>query len=201
MRKAGVIILILLLGITVILTAQEGDPSVEVDWDYSTDLYAAGDQTFIISLGVVFPVAYFNNGSMLVNNFSPVGGSGSLVLNYYLNSTFFIGGEISGFFIGTIAESTLFVIPIGFRAGMQFIAGSFEFPVNLTTGIVWHNYLDYGYFGIYFKASGAVYYRALPQWSFGLTSDIGWYPEWTSSSSKNVDGFFINLMVSARYHY
>ncbi|MCL2180120.1 MAG: hypothetical protein FWB83_03245 [Treponema sp.] len=205
MRKAWVIVILLLISFPVLLAAQQGgdDPSVETDWDYySTDLYMAGDQSFIISLGVALPVLFIQNGGLIDPQFTPpVGGIGSLAYNYYLNPHFYVGAELNGFFIHTIQENTMFVIPLGIRAGTQLIAGPFEFPFTLTLGMIWHRYLDWTYFGLYAKAGVAAYFRATTQWSFGLVANWGWLPQWTNDSSRNVDGNFLDLMLSARYHF
>ena len=91
------VILILTTGIPFALSAQEDDPAVEPDWiDYHSDLYVAGDQTFIINLGTVFPIVFYHTndnekfkiktGDIIDMKFStPVGGTGSLVYNYYLS--------------------------------------------------------------------------------------------------------------------
>jgi len=195
------VILILMTGFPVMLAAQEDDPAIEPDWiDYSSDLYVAGDQTFIITLGTVFPAGFYNNkGDLIDMKFTPpVGGTGSLVYNYYLSSAFFMGGEVSGMFISTLRQNSLFLVPLGIRLGTQFIAGRFEFPFTLGLGMVWHTYLDYGYYGFYAKAEAAAFFRATSEWSFGITANWSWLPQW----SKNpMDGHFIYTLLSARYHF
>lgn len=200
MRKAGVIILLLFVFSSISLAAQENDDS---DWDYyDQDLYTRGDKTFIITLGVVFPMIFSNNGKVIDNKITPpIGGTGSLSLNYYLTKNIFIGVEASGMFFGTLGGNTLFIIPIGARAGYQFNVWRLEFPLNITLGMVWHRYLNSGYYGIYFKGGGSVYFRATQAWSFGLNVDWYWLPEWTNDKSKNVDGSVLDLTLSARYHF
>jgi len=196
--------LFIFLGVFGLLYAQDdNNPDIETDWDlYSADLYVRGDQTFIISLGTVFPLMFINNGELLENKINPpVGGTGSLTYNYYLNSRFFIGGEVGGMFLPTLGRNTVFIIPLGARGGMHFIAGRFEFPINLSLGMTWHNLLNMGYYGLYAKFGAAAFFRATSEWSFGITTQFGWFPEWTNDSKKNVDGFFLDTMLSARYHF
>jgi hypothetical protein len=207
MQKIGGILLILLLGFPIILAAQQDDdpsaPAIETDWDdFVYDLYVKGDQTFIISLGTVFPALFINNGNIInPHNVRPVGGSGSLVYNYYFGSKFFIGGELTGMFIHTLRRYTLFIVPLGMRAGTQYIFGRFEFPLALSLGMVWQTYLDNGYYGLYIKANASAYFRITSQWSFGLNSSWGWFPQWTNDKTQNVDGNFVNLQLAARYHF
>jgi len=205
MHKAGAIILILFMFISVNLAAQQGgdEPDIETDWDvYHTDLYVRGDQLFVISLGTVFPTIFINNGSFIDPKFTPpVGGTGSLAYNYYLGPRLFIGGEISGQFIHTLGGNTLFIIPLGLRVGTQFIAGRFEFPLYLSVGMNWHRYGNFTYYGLYAKAAAAAYFRATSEWSFGLSSSWSWYPQWTKDKQYNVDGNFADIMLTARYHF
>jgi hypothetical protein len=204
MRKAGAFLL-LLIGMTVLTFAQEDDSDVPIfdDWDiYVSDLYATGDQAFIISLGTVFPTVFLNNGNIINHNLNPpVGGTGSLSYNYFLNLNFFLGGEIGGIFMPTLGNNLLYIIPLGLRAGYQFYFWRFEFPVNLTVGMTWHRYLNLSYYGFFFMFVGAVYYRFNSDWSFGLTTNWCWFPQWTSERSRNVDGNFVELVLSARYHF
>ena len=204
-----VIFLFLLMGFPNLLAAQNNDdPSVETDWDdYFYDLYVKGDQTFIISLGTVFPVLfikwYNDPGERIIDmNFTPpVGGTGSLTYNYYFGPKFFIGGEVAGMFIHTLGENSLFIVPLGLRVGTQYIYRRFEFPLSLSVGMTWHTYLIYGYYGLYVKAGGSAYFRATNDWSFGLTTNLGWFPEWTDDKKNNVDGSFVDILFSARYHF
>ena len=180
----------------------EGIPT-ESDWDgYISDLYSKGDQTFTISVGVNFPTVFFSNGEKIDHNFSPpIGGMGSLAFSYFLNSNFFLGGEITGMFNPTIGKNTVFIIPIGVRAGGQFVIGRFEFPMQAAVGLAIHRYLKYGHFGMYLKGTIGAFYRFNPDWSFGINADWGWYPEWASNPQDNVDANIIGVTLSARYHF
>jgi len=208
MHKTRAKLVLLLFFLPFILFAQQddsesNDPSRETDWeDFKTDLYSFGDQTFTISLGVCFPVLFYNNGEKINHNFTPpVGGSGSLSYYFYFNSWFHLGGEINGLFLPTIAKDTLYIIALGIKPGVQFVIWRFEFPLNLTVGMTWHRYLDKVYYGFYMKGGGSVYYRFNPEWSFGITSNWCWFPEWTEDSNKNINGNIVELTLSARYHF
>lgn len=202
MRKAGAIFLALLIGLVIPLAAQSEDPPDEGEWDYYNDLYTRGDQTFIISLGSVFPAIFRGNGKAMDRKFSPpIGGTGSLAYNYYLSKEFFVGAELSGMFIRTLGSNTLFAIPLGARGGYQFNYHKFEFPFAATFGVVWQRYLNQGYFGIYTKIGGSAYYKATSHWSFGVNADWIWFPQWTGNKAENAHGTFVDLTLSARYHF
>jgi hypothetical protein len=198
-------LILLLISLPVLLFSQEEGSEEEIlpDRDiYYADLYTSGDQTFVISLGTVFPVVFFNKGKVIEHNFSPpVGGAGSLAYNYYFNSNFFVGGEIGGMFIPTLANSMAFIIPLGIRSGFQFYIWRLEFPLYASIGVSWHRYLNVGYFGMYLKGGASAYFKFNSDWSFGLNTAWYWLPEWTNNSNKDVYGNVIELTLSARYHF
>jgi hypothetical protein len=203
MHRAGAALLLLLMGLSP-LFAQDGsdDPSIEIDWgDYTSDLYTRGDQTVALSIGTVFPVVFLNNGNVIYPFTPPVGGTGSITYSYFLTSNIFVGGEIRGLFLFSTAGDTLFVPQIGARAGYQFNVWKLEFPLSVSIGMAWHNFLNMTYYGLYIMGSAAGYYRANQDWSFGLNINWGWLPEWTSDKSKNIDGNILDILISARYHF
>jgi hypothetical protein len=206
MRKAGISFLLLLIILHVSLYAQEEDgeePSDDSEWDfYETDFYSTGDKAFTVSAGLIFPAGFYSSGEKIEHNLTPpIGYTGSLGYTYFLNSNIFAGGEIQGMFIATLARNSLFIIPIGLKAGYQFILSRFEFPISLGLGMTFHRYLDLGYFGFYLKGGAGVYFRFNADWSFGINASWGWYPEWTPRKSENIDGNIVEAMLSVRYHF
>jgi len=200
MRKAGVILLSLLIFLPFLLAAQEDDNS---EWDYYyEDTHSKGDQTFIISLGTIIPALFQNDSGTVENKFSPpIGGTGSLSYHYYFSPNIFLGGELSGMFAPTLGGNTLFIVPVGVKGGYQFNYNKFEFPVSLTLGVSWHRYLSMSYFGLYMKGGGAAFYRVTNSWSFGLNANWYWLPQWTNVKSESVTGHMIEITLCARYHF
>ncbi|MCL2208790.1 MAG: hypothetical protein FWC19_04200 [Treponema sp.] len=199
MHKAGVFLLILLMGFPILLAAQDDD---DYEWDYYDDLYAIGDQTFIITLGTILPMFMQINGETAPNKYTPpVGGAGSLCYNYYLNANIFAGAEVSAMFIGTLGSNTLFMLPVGIRGGYQFNIWKMEIPISIGVGMVWHRFIDQGYYGMYLKGGVSAFYRATTTWSFGINSNWYWFPQWVEDKTKNAYGNFLDLTISARYHF
>jgi len=203
MRRAGAFLLLLLVGLSPLFAQDDDDPSKEIDWDeYTSELYAPGDQTITISLGTVFPMVFLNNGKVIDHNFTPpVGGTGSISYNYFLTSHFFVGGELGGMFLFTVGGNTFFSPQFGARAGYQFNIWKLEFPIAAVLGMTWHNYLNDSYYGLYVKGSVAAFFRATSEWSFGITANWGWLPEWTDNKAENIDGNILETILSARYHF
>jgi hypothetical protein len=207
MRKARAFLLVLLLvlgkGGAALYAQENEDPPIESEWEiYAPEFYSRGDQTFVISLGLIFPTLFINQGTVIDHNFSPpVGGTASFSYNHFLNSHVSLGAEIGGMFNYTIGQNTVFIIPIGLRLGYQFVYRRFEFPFTLTAGIAPQRYLDMGYFGPFVKAGGAVYYRFNPDWSFGVNANWNLFPQWTEDSQNDVYGNIVDVTISARYHF
>ena len=175
-------------------------PYGEPEWDdIANSPYARGDRKFIISLGFLIPTIF---GGEIENNEHGVslGGTGSLVFNYFLNSNLFVGGEIAGSFSGTRGGNMLYMIPIGVRAGYQFLFHRYEFPVSLTVGMATQRYLGKGYIGPYLKPGASAYWRFNPDWSFGLNAMWWFIPQWPDNGF-NVYGNFMELTLSARLHF
>ncbi|MCL2277417.1 MAG: hypothetical protein FWC21_05905 [Treponema sp.] len=215
-RKITILLIIFLL-LPIALSAQD-EPSDDIDWEnIHFDLYASGDQALVISAGVVFPLFFLDSGgnisaSIIKNNkFSPViGGTGSFAFNYYLTPRLYVGGEVGGMFNKTIADNMLYIIYLGGRVGTQLIAGRFEFPLAFSLGMSWQRYLDYGHYTMYIKPSAAAFFRATPNWAFGLTTSWFFIPQWVYEgdrgkkqrvSGKDVYGNFLDLTLSAKYQF
>jgi hypothetical protein len=178
---------------------------IEPDWDiYAPDLYSRGDQVFVISLGVIFPTVFFGKSGVITHNVNVVGGAGSLGYNYFFGSHVFAGVEVGGMFAGTVAaqmNQMLYIIPVVFRGGYQFIFRRFEFPLSFAVGFASQRYLEEGHFGLILKPEASAYFRFSPDWSFGLNGAWWWVPQWTDDSSKKIYGNFFELTLSARYHF
>lgn len=189
------------------LSAQEveepnEEPPIDSDWSgIMPSLYARGDQTFNISLGVLFPLFFVGNAGILDNKVNLVGGTGSIAYTYFLSSNLFVGGELELMAAGTLGKNMLYMFPFGFRAGYQAVLGHFEFPVSLTIGAAPQRYLDEGYFGFFMKGMVSGFFRFSSNWSFGLNSAWWWVPQWTAESAKDVSGHFLELTLAARYHF
>ena len=184
--------------------AQEEDHEDEIPsiiWDtYVPDLYRSGDRTFIITLGPIFPTFFTGSGMEGDSSNLRFGGTGSLAFNYFISPGWFIGGELGGMFAATGGRNMLFIIPFGPRIGYQFVIERFEFPFTLMIGAAPQRYLEKGYFGLIIKPSASGFFRFNADWSFGLNAQWWMLPQWPAND-KNVLGNFLELSLSARYHF
>jgi hypothetical protein len=189
-------------------SAQEGEeeeepeePPIESDWSgLIAPLYSRGDRIFSISLGALFPTVFYE-GSKKVEGNVKIGGTGALAFNYFLDSHWFVGAEISGMFAPTLGENMLYIIPMGVRAGYQFILGSFEFPLSFMIGFAPQRYKDMGHCSLFLKPSAGAFWRFSTEWSFGINTGWWWVPQWPEDKSKSAYGNFMELTLCARYHF
>ena len=190
------------------LAAQEEDPDFDpdnefpyVEWDnYVPDLYQRGDKTFTLSVGAMIPTIFAGKGMDGNSSNIKLGGMGSMSFNYFLNSNWFIGGEVAGMFAATGGRNMLFIIPFGPRIGYQLVFGRFEIPLTLMIGGAPQRYLEKGYFGLIIKPGASAFFRFNPNWSFGLNAQWWIVPQWPANG-KNVVGNFIDLTLSAKHHF
>ncbi|MDR0553524.1 MAG: hypothetical protein LBG76_01820 [Treponema sp.] len=198
---------IFLLGAVYSTQAQEGDelPPLESDWTGPMPTqYSKGDKILTLGAGTVFPAVFFDNkGNTYTHNIFAVGGMGFGGYSYFLSPHWFIGGELSGMFIGTLNKNSfLFMVPFGLLGGYQFVFGRFEFPLSLMLGMVAQQYLERGHFSwLFLKPSASVFWRFNPDWSFGVNAAWWWVPEWPEDAAKSRYGNFIELSLSARFHF
>lgn len=194
------------MAIVLPLAAQEEDSDSEeevvpIEWDtYTPDLYRAGDRTFTITIGAVIPTFFSGKGMEGNSSNIKLGGMGTLAFNYFFSPHWFIGAELSGMFAATGGKNMLFVIPFGARFGYQFVVNRFEIPLTLMVGAAPQRYLEKGYFGFIIKPGVSGFYRFNADWSFGLNLQWWVLPQ-TPRNDKNVVGNFLELSVTAKYHF
>ena len=175
------------------------DAPPDSEWaEIATAPFSAGDRNFIITLGALIP-AFFGGIDNNQHGIS-IGGTGSLALNYFVTQNIFVGGELGGMFSGTRAGNMLYIIPFGLRVGYQFWYRRFEFPVSLMVGAAPQRYLEKGYFGLILKPGASIFWRYNPEWSFGFKSFWWFIPEWPKNGNNTI-GNFVELTLSARYHF
>jgi len=212
-----IVLLIIIVSSSLIYAQEESDDEddkdiyLETDWSSANaSRYSKGDQTFSVSLGLVKPLFFADNQEGYIHSKINLGGLGCLGYTYFLDSHFFLGGELGGMFASTTGENMYFIVPIGFLGGYQFLLGRFEFPFSLLIGVAPQTFKGFSYFGLFSKVTGSAYFRFNNDWSFGLNTGFWWVPEWTSKTRSirgsdynnvNIHGFFWELRLGARYHF
>lgn len=209
------VLVLLCLFFSVSVFAQEDgeDAPLETDWSgYLPSLYSRGDQIFNMHLGLGFPLFYADSEKGVLSTKMNLGGMAALSYSYFLNSHWFLGGELSGAFFSTEGKNNYFIVPMGFKAGYQFIFRRLEFPVSLLVGFAPQQRLGGSYFGLFAKPTVSAFFRFNPDWSFGINTSFWWVPQWTGvrdepdvaaphSGKISIHGFFLEASIGVRYHF
>ncbi|MDR2486134.1 MAG: hypothetical protein LBD55_12180 [Treponema sp.] len=218
MQKARAFFFILFVAFLcspVIAQEEEEDPDADrqapIYSEWTPFLYARGDQTINISLGVTIPMVFAGTSGIINHNLT-LGGTLSVAYNQFLTPELYIGGEVAAMAALTKGTNVLYIVPFGFRVGYQVALHRFalpawlrrfELPFTLTVGGAVQSYLDNeeNYLGFFVKPGASIFFRFNQDWSFGLNAAWWWIPQWTEDRSKDVYGNFLELTVAARYHF
>ncbi|MBI9099823.1 MAG: hypothetical protein JEY91_15190 [Spirochaetaceae bacterium] len=188
------------------LYAQNSD-NEEPEEMQKVDLYTLGDQCFSINAGLFIPLFFMDfspeDGSSAVASTNlTLGGTGSLAYEAYLSNHIKLGLEIGGMFAYSPNMNPFFMVPITAKFGYEFHFGQFSLPIYIGTGINIITYKDLTNVQFLMKPGISLYYNYNSNWSFG--GNLVWWvaPEIIpSSSSQNRVGNFLDVTISAQYHF
>ena len=166
----------------------------EYDDGYVYEQNGAGDQFLKIDLAANFPL---NFGEKLYP-----GMGASVGYYYFLTNNLALGGDaILGYNL-SIGKKPLVTIPITFGAMYQPYIGKLEFPLMLNVGFATVTCQTMMYFpALSVKFSAGAYYRYSESWSFGLSTNTFWIPQWFKNSDYNDNGIFTTTGLTVRYHF
>ena len=145
------------------------EDSADIQSDVVYKMNQPGDQFIILKLNVDIPYVPF--GKLLV------GGSGTLGYQRFIVSGLTLGGDVSFGYSQTLGKNVFYFVPVLFRAGWQFSAGKFEFPLSIGIGGAFENYLDRSYFGLALHPDAAAFFRYDSSWSCGLHAGLYILPQ------------------------
>ncbi len=178
----------------------EEAPADDYEGILTSSLSSLGDQNFSLTAGAAIPLFYTGQNGRVKTNIT-VGGLLSLSYNFFLPLNFFVGAEAGGMFAGTLGKNMIYIVPFGVRAGYQLNLGRFEFPISFMIGGAVQRYLETDYLGLFMKPSLSAFFRATDTWSFGLNASWWIVPQWVKESRKNMTGHFLEVSLSARFHF
>ena len=171
-------------------------PPIDNEWyDYDMERYSQGDMIFTITLGVLFPVLFSGTGDMGLS----LGGTGILSYDIFLTPNIFIGAELGGQFSFSRLGNPFYMIPFGARIGYNIAFSRIEIPITLMLGFAPQLFLSTNYFGPIVKPGVSFFWRFNSDWLFGLNTAWWLVPQW--SNERDVYGNFLELTLSARYHF
>lgn len=178
--------------------AQSNDEQNEPDQDtvYTYDQNGKGDQFIKIGIMPNFPL---NFDKQLY-----VGGAVQLGYYRFMTNWLAVGGELMAGYDLTKGSNIFTFVPITAGVMFQPTIWKFEFPVTLSLGMAFETCQNKKYFpGFVAKADAGVFFRIAESWSFGLSGQFLFLPQWyTTTPNAGADyGMFMQATVSARYHF
>ena len=200
------LILIITLIAATFISAQENNPA-EAPEDQGPSLYQLGDQIFSINAGLFIPLYYRNPGdfSTAPTNLT-LGGTGSLEYSSFINSTMTLGLSLKGMFAYTPTERLLSMFPITAKY-TYYISNSypFEFPLYVNAGFCISRLESETFYGPTIMPGAGAIWNMSSAWGFGVNMTYWWVPMWYGSSSEDVEksrfGNFLDISLSATYHF
>ena len=169
-----------------------------------------GDQYINIALMVTFPMNFGGDFPLYRDGQLNTGGAGMLGYHRFITPWFAWGIDINFGYNPTIGSNIFTYVPIMFNLTFQPWFKRLEFPITLGAGAAMESYLSRTYFpGLALKGTGGVFYRATPSWSFGISYDFMYLPQWYNDpfhwgeddAKYNDYGLFSSVMLAARYHF
>jgi hypothetical protein len=209
MSKKTILGILSLMGFLAILPAAADETAAKptalptVENRMITKLFNPGDKIFSISLGVEDPLFNINpNNEKMIKPKLSLGGSAELEWDFFVLPGFALGGQLGGAFNSTPASRTLFMVPITFKTTYFFASLPWEFPVGLGVGTCIDTVSDSTHVDLFFKPQAGVFYRATPDWSFGMNLSYWIIPQFYSAHPQQSRiANILGVTLSGLYHF
>lgn len=202
MKKAN---LAFALACLLALTAAGTASAATGDEDVRFNHRLTGDRTMNLTLGPILPLFFQDfGGTVLATNLSP-GGLLGLDIDFYLTNTFKLGGGIRGAMTFGPNGHSMIMVPITVNTTYEFKFWPFTVPVSLATGISFDSYNNALNLDLAVIPGTGLFWNYDGTWAFGANARYWWIPQiyygapW--GSSHNLYGNFLELSLSATYHF
>lgn len=173
------------------------------------EYHTMGDQVFGINAGLFIPL-FINNPALSWSDSDAfnstnlsVGGHGALYYGAYLNNNIQLGMEVGAIFATSPNKHNFYMIPITIRGTyeFQFLNNLISVPVSLGAGINMSSYLENFHVDMILKPAVGAYWNHSSSWSFGLNTTYWWVPQIYKDKEYNRIGNFMDVSLSAVYHF
>lgn len=199
MRSAYIVLLLALASAILPLAAQD------MTTPLATTPYVAfekGDGILSLTLGTKLPLAIYNPEA---GDFEPgtnmyPGFAFALSYVHFLDDAWAFGGELSGAFIGTLAERRLFMAPLSLRLVRAFSLDPFIIAPTAGLGIAITSLGADKHVDPLFKLGSSFYWRATGDISYGLNILFDVVPQLYKDKTQNRTGVFMDATLSVAYH-
>ncbi len=163
--------------------------------------YSMGDQVLSLSLGPFIPLFFLANDGIVSSTNLTVGGTGSIAWSAYLTGAIRVGAEIGGVFAFSPNMNVLLMLPILARAQYVMTFFPIEVPLSLGVGMNIVKYDDLATIDLLIKPGASAMWIYDSKWSFGLNLAWWWDMQFSPEPAKSRTGNFLEVSLTALYHY
>ena len=188
------------------LSAQQGEPvqppaSEKPAAPEAGPQYALGDQTFAVTLGAFVPLFNLSWQPAVFPTGLTLGGLGFLQWQAYVTPSIRVGADLGGMFSFDRNLMPLFELQLVGKASYVFSLYPLEIPVSLGLGATLVSYQGNTTFDPIIKPGVSVFWVFNSSWSFGLNVVYWWDMMFSSVSDRSRVGNFLEISLSALYHF
>ncbi len=164
-----------------------------------------GDQSFIFSLGALFPLFFvkMSDGTVEATNLT-IGPKASIEYMNYLSQYFALGVEVTGGFAFSPNFNIYWTLPITAKIMYIIYIGNTQLFLDLGVGIILEKFLEYGHLDFFAKPQVSFYFPIDPTLDLGLTAGYWFVPQFATSGQPQDQsrlGNFLDVSVSLIYHF
>jgi hypothetical protein len=166
--------------------------------------YGMGDQTLAINAGVFVPLFLLPGPVSLLSGNPPhlsLGVVGSLGWAAYVAPQVRLGMDVAGDFTLSPNGNSLLMLPFVAKASYIFTAYPFEVPVTLGVGMNIVKYVDKSTIDLLLRPGVSGYWIFNSSWSFGLNLNWWFDMQFAPDPTQSRIGNFLEISLSALYHF
>jgi hypothetical protein len=163
--------------------------------------YSLGDQTFAITLGAFVPLFFMSWEPAAYATHLSVGGLGFLQWQAYITPRIRIGADLGGMFAFSPNLNALFELQLTAKASYVFTFYPFEMPIFLGVGASLVTYQGNSIIDPIIKPGVSLFWIFNSSWSFGLNVVYWWDMQFSGTPGQSRVGNFLEISLSALYHF
>lgn len=207
MRRFSVLLIASILSVSFLLAQEQAPEQSPAQTEAAAAIpvfsqFEKGDILFSLSAGTALGLGFYNptTGSFDPANLKP-SFTILLALQRFITPNIVLGGEIAGYFFATINDRQFFLAPLGARIGYAFDLNPFFIIPTVSLGAAIMRLNDMGHIDPYIKTGAVFGWSPSQEVCYTIHADLMTIPQFYSDSTQNRTGLFLDLIISATYHF
>lgn len=207
MRRIIVLLLISICCFSFLIAQEETPEPAQTQADEVAAIpvfsqFETGDVLFSLSAGTAFGLGFINYESGIVEpaNLKP-SFTILLALQKFVTPQLLLGGEVAGYFFSTVNDRQFFLAPLGARIGYAFDINPFFIIPSASLGMAIMRLSNDGHIDPYIKTGAIFGWSPSQEICYTIHVDMMTIPQFYNDSTQNRLGLFLDLIISATYHF